>query len=366
MEKIKKNLPWILRIFMGALFLFSAYAKIYPSPNMSLGTFEAKQLLPMGFSEGFAAYFSRFIVAAEFAIGLGLLQPHYLKRFVVPIAITMLLLFTGQLAYDWMSSGIKEDCGCFGALMPFNTWESILKNVVAIGLLVWLWKILPADDKERNHFAIPMLIFTSFATLLYAIAPIQWTIDQPISNELMTEVTHSDFIEDDTTTLIQIPPTNDVAQAKENPSTPPEPEKPLGPKHKASGFTAYPAYIPPGIKIDEGRKLLCFFAAGCEHCQATVKKLTEMRAQIPDFPPMHIVFMDEETELIPEFFKNAGREYSHSIAPVGEFWKMIDASRDTPGVCYLWNGNILYFADGIAEKEFKAADLKKALAKTKF
>lgn len=364
MEKIRKYLPWTLRILMGALFLFSAYAKLYPSPNMSLGTFEAKQLLPMGFSEGFASYFSRFIVAAEFAIGLGLLQPHYLKRFVVPVALIMLLLFTGQLAFDWMQSGIKEDCGCFGALMPFNTWESILKNVVAISLLVWLWKLLPADDKERNHFAIPMLIFTSFATILYAVAPIQWPIEQPISNELSEETTHSDFIESDTNTLVPVNPVQHDVHGQ-NPTTT-EPEKPLGPKQKASGFAAYPSYIPPGIKIDEGRKLLCFFAAGCEHCQATVKKLTEMRTQIPDFPPLHIVFMDEETELIPEFFKIAGREYSHSIAPVTEFWKMLDASRDTPGVCYLWNGNILYFADGIAEKEFKAADLKKALLKTKF
>ena len=363
MDKIRKNLPWILRGLMGAMFLFSAFAKLYPSPNMSLGTFEAKQLLPMGFSEGFAAYFSRFIVAAEFAIGLGLLQRHYLRRFVVPIAITMLLLFTGQLAFDWMHSGIKEDCGCFGALMPFNTWESILKNVVAIGLLVWLWKLLPSDDKERNHFAIPMLIFTSFATILYAIAPIQWTIEQPVQNDIISDIAHSDFIEQDTNTVVEpLSPVTDNTQPEDKP----EPEKPKGPKQKASGFAAYPNYIPPGIKIDEGRKLLCFFAAGCEHCQETVKKLTEMRTQIPDFPPLHIVFMDEETELIPEFFKNAGREYSYSIAPVMEFWKMIDASRDTPGVCFLWNGNILYFADGIAEKEFKAADLKKALLKTKF
>ena len=90
-----------------------------------------------------------------------------------------------------------------------------------------------------------------------------------------------------------------------------------------------------------------------------------MRKEDPSFPPIHIVFMDEEPEKIPEFFKIAGREYSYTVAPVLDFWNIIDMSRDTPGVCFLWNGNIRYFSDGINDKAFSktklAAELKKKM-----
>ena len=40
---------------------------------------------------------------------------------------------------------------------------------------------------------------------------------------------------------------------------------------------------------------------------------------------------------------------------------MIDFSRDTPGVVYLWNGNIRYFADGTGDNAFNEEDLKASL-----
>ncbi len=138
-----------------------------------------------------------------------------------------------------------------------------------------------------------------------------------------------------------------------------------GPTKVISKFASYLSYIPSEVKIDEGKKILCLFAPGCEHCRETAKQLTEMRTQMKDFPPVHIVFMDEEAELIPDFFKFAGRTYSYRVAPVVDFWKVLDSSKDTPGVVYLWNGNIRYFADGIEEKAFDRKRLKEELLKVK-
>lgn len=364
MADFKKYLPWILRGLLAFFFLFSAFAKIYPSPAMQLDTFASKQLIPMGFSEVFAQYFSRFIVAAEFSIGIGLLQPHYLKRFVIPTAIAMLMLFTIQLSYDWAAYGIKEDCGCFGSLMPFNTWESILKNVIALGMLGYLWKLLTKDNRERNFFAYPLLIFTTSAMFMYAAAPIQLKTVQPVAEGNQMEV-HSDFADTTTVQPTDVDTTTTVAaNGNDTPNVIAEP-KPTGPAKKTSKFSGFPAYIPANIKIDEGKKILCLFAPGCEHCQATIKQLTEMRASNPNMPPIHIVFMDEEVDKIPEFFRIAGREYSYRVAPTIDFWKIIDFSRDTPGVCYLYNGNIMYFSDGTGDKEFNAKEFKAALAKEK-
>ena len=203
---------------------------------------------------------------------------------------------------------------------------------------------------------------------MFAGAPIQHPVDVKYVAGNTTEV-HSDFADPEPGTdivdTLDVNPTDTIATKNDNQEDPEpvEPPKPKGPAHVKSKFSDFPAYIPPGIKVDDGRKILCFFAPGCEHCQNAAKELTEMRNEIPNMPPMHIVFMDEEVNLIPKFFEIAGREYSHTVAPVTEFWKMLDFSRDTPGICYLYNGNIMYFADGINEKEFEKADLKKALAK---
>ena len=58
---------WFLRIFISSLFLLSAFAKMYPSPEIGvIKFFEHKQLIDgLGFNEMFAQYFSRFLIAFE-------------------------------------------------------------------------------------------------------------------------------------------------------------------------------------------------------------------------------------------------------------------------------------------------------------
>ena len=59
---MKKNLPMIIRVLVSALFLLSAFAKLYPTPMYGITkVFEEGQLIPMGFSEGLVPYLSRFI-----------------------------------------------------------------------------------------------------------------------------------------------------------------------------------------------------------------------------------------------------------------------------------------------------------------
>ena len=67
MKKHQNKILLVLRLFVGCLFLFSAYAKLHPMEMMKgITTFETNHLIPMGFSEISAAYFSRFIIGVEF------------------------------------------------------------------------------------------------------------------------------------------------------------------------------------------------------------------------------------------------------------------------------------------------------------
>ena len=75
---MKKNLPMIIRVLVSALFLLSAFAKLYPTPMYGITkVFEEGQLIPMGFSEGVAPYFSRLIIAVELLIAFAILFSVY-------------------------------------------------------------------------------------------------------------------------------------------------------------------------------------------------------------------------------------------------------------------------------------------------
>ena len=139
-------------------------------------------------------------------------------------------------------------------------------------------------------------------------------------------------------------------------ATEPIVEKVDEPAQKKSGYKSlYP-------DIDKGKKILCFFAPGCEHCKETAKELTQMRSQVANFPEIRIAFMDEEAELIPAFFEFAGAKYTHSILDIATFWKTV-GNRDTPGVFYIWNGNIVKVYDGIDANAFKAKEFKALIQK---
>ncbi|MEE3098071.1 MAG: MauE/DoxX family redox-associated membrane protein, partial [Bacteroidota bacterium] len=98
-QSTKLIFSWVIRILISALFLVSAYAKIYhdPSAYFSITTFEAKQLVPLGFDATFSAFLSRTLIGFEFTLGFLILLPYFLKRIVVPATIGMLAFFTVHL-----------------------------------------------------------------------------------------------------------------------------------------------------------------------------------------------------------------------------------------------------------------------------
>ena len=129
---MKKNLPMIIRVLVSALFLFSAFAKLYPTPMYGITkVFEEGQLIPMGFSEGIVPYFSRSIIAIEFFIAFAILQINYLKKLVIPTSILMLIIFSLHLAYS-IFLGDSENCGCFGELIPMSPLQALIKNIIPL------------------------------------------------------------------------------------------------------------------------------------------------------------------------------------------------------------------------------------------
>ena len=134
-------------------------------------------------------------------------------------------------------------------------------------------------------------------------------------------------------------------------------KKEVGPKQVFSGYSEFYA------DIDKGKKILCFFVPGCEHCRDAARDLNALQKKHKDFPQVQIVFMDEEPEKIPDFFNYAGKQFPYKVIDVIPFWTKLGSGKDSPGVVYLHNGNLIKFYDGIAENAFNSKAIEKVIYK---
>ena len=354
MNALKKYGPWTIRAIISFVFFLSAIAKLYPKPSYALTSFEVHQLEPMGIPLEIAAYLSRFLIGIEFAIAILLLLPFFLRKIIIPATVLMLVVFIVELFYEIFSSGNQGNCGCFGTLIEMTPLEALIKNVISVGLLLgYYWldnkeEILSFDLRSRAHFSAIFNVLTVSIFGVFLAAPIRREAPTtapvvPVEKTMEDSVTAQ---KKDTAVSVQLK-NADTSKVV----------KPLEPKAVLSGFeTLFP-------NINKGKQILCFFAPGCDHCRATAKAITALKKSNKQFPPVNIIFMDEEPELIPDFFKFAGSEYTYSVMDIIKFWKTLGSGKEVPGVMYLWNGNLQKFYQGIDKEQFNSSDFKKVLNK---
>ncbi|MES2811630.1 MAG: MauE/DoxX family redox-associated membrane protein [Bacteroidota bacterium] len=354
---MKKNLSIAIQIIISALFIVSAVAKMYPSPYFAISTFEVKQLYPLGFSEAIAPWFSRILIGIELALGFLILQNNYLKKIVIPATIALLAVFVAHLSYEtFINGGNSGNCGCFGELIPMTPIEAIIKNIIAIGLLIWL-SFLVSDKTQSKFWPLAAVTLATIAGI-FLVAPIKSNTELSIPIETTPiDSTASTVIDSGAVKMDEvIQPVKDSITKE----TPKKVEEVVvnEPAKKKSGYAQFFS------KIDTGRKTLCFFVPGCDHCRLAAKELTEMKKTNKNFPEILILFMNEEADLIPAFFKETGAEYPYKIIEIIPFWKLLGTGKDTPGVKYLWNGNEYKYYYGITENQFNPKNYQELINKS--
>ena len=354
-QEVTQRIILVSRILLAILFLLSAVAKLYPSPHFALTTFEMKQLLPMGFTETTAAYFSRILIGCELALGILLLQRHYFKRLVLPMSFLILLVFSIHLTYEIVTLGNSGNCGCFGALLPMTPLQAVIKNIIAMGIVGWVYWKSSLDEDKRNFSSILAVTFASILAIFLVGPMTQKTtqVEEIVEQQVIIDEDENGQID----TLVNETTITIKKEGEQIEQTVVKEEVKDEPKAKKSGFANYFS------DIDKGKKVLCFFAPSCEHCQETAKQLTLLKKQVKNFPDIRIIFMDEAPEVIPEFFTFAGAKYPYQIIDIASFWRVLGGSKDTPGVQYLWNGNLIKEYDGINERAFKSSEFKKLVQK---
>ena len=303
-----KNITLISRLLISALFLLSAIAKLYPTPLYGITkVFEEGQLIPMGFSEDFAPFLSRLIIAFEFFIAFAILQTHYIKKLIIPSTILLLIIFNVDLALD-IFVGNDENCGCFGQLIPMTPTEALIKNIFTILLLIFIYRNM--NDKKESSFLLLINAYLIISVLMFSLLPIA---------------------------------TNSSSKQ----------------------ISSYSSYVDEAFNINEGKKILCFFDAGCEHCMDAAKSLTEIASNSTEFPDVHIIFSDTEEGKIPDFLKYSGKEYSYQIMEfynpdddINSYLEVLGFEYENPVIIYYNNGNQMRFYDGTGSNEYNAKDFE--------
>lgn len=365
MNSIKKNLPFIVRLIISALFLLSAIAKSFP-----LWSFE-KQIVDLGIVDWcMSHYLARAIIALETAIAIAILQKHYLRSIVIPLTTLLLVAFCIHLGIQMYENGaMNGNCGCFGQLIPMTPLEAFIKNIITIVLLVYLWKKETDLPRGQNRFSNLLLIYSICALVMFVFFPFApCTFEKEASTKPVPVITFdSQYIEEpsmqqaDSTGKSISAIKSDTAKSN-NPADTSAKEDP-GPAKKISKFSEFTMFGGKKVNLDEGKKIVCMFVPGCDHCRDAAKALVALRKK-QKLPPVYIIFMDEELFKLEEFYKETGCNFPHTIlSDIPKFFKLLGNNASTPGVFYLWNGNIIKSFEGVGDNQFKAEELAKALQK---
>jgi hypothetical protein len=304
-----KNVVFISRILISALFLLSAVAKLYPTPLYGITkVFEEGQLIPMGFSTEIAPFFSRLIIGFEFFIAFAILQSHYIKKLIIPSTILLLAVFSIDLSLD-IFVGNDENCGCFGQLIPMTPSQALIKNIFTLLILFFLYKNV--NDKNNSNFLLLFNGFLVITVLMFSLLPIA-------TNSSNKQI------------------------------------------------SSFSNYVIPEFNINDGKKVLCFFDAGCEHCMDAAKSLTDLSLLNKDFPEVHIIFSDTEEAKIPVFLEYSGSNFSYQIMEfynpdddVNSYLEVLGFEYENPVVIYFNNGNQMRFYDGTTSNEYNPEDFKR-------
>ncbi|MGD9493060.1 MAG: DoxX family protein [Bacteroidales bacterium] len=337
---MKNNFPitlsWILRILVGLMFILSAFSKMLPAATAL--DFFAKQIVDIGVANWcFAPLLARAIVGFELFLGLALFQNHYLKKLIIPATFLLLLAFCIHLTITIFTTGNIGSCGCFGDLIPMTPMEAIIKNLIAMAMLAWLYfKVSP---KINNRLVFPLIIFILNYLGIFIFLPptincstVQ-SSQEIVADSLVTKtdtITVSDTLTDEAGKQII---TDKVIVE----------EKKIVVEERAkvkSIFSKYTAFNTGPVDLNEGRKIVCLYSFDCEHCQESSKLLLELKNNHINFPSVYMLAFGEESQST-DFFKGAGGHIPYVVVEPQEFFQLLGEADYPPRIVVMDNGNFL-------------------------
>lgn len=137
------KLVWLVRIFVGLLFLYSGYVKANDYIGFAYKLEEYFMVFGIDFSffKGFFDFLSPFskplawfISVFEMALGVAVIIG-WRMNLTLWLSMIMMVFFTILTGYSHFT-GAVADCGCFGDALKIEPWESFVKDIILTGMLL--------------------------------------------------------------------------------------------------------------------------------------------------------------------------------------------------------------------------------------
>ena len=193
-----KYIPAILRYLLGGLFIFSGLIKINDPVGTAIKMEEYFEVFSVNIAEFFHIFVpialpvSVFMVVLEVVLGVALII-RYKQNQTLYITTILIIFFTFLTGYSAFTNTVT-DCGCFGDAIKLTPWESFIKDIVLLVMLIILMlsehDVQSKTGEKISHFVIGGVTVISFSMALWAIAHLPF-IDfraYKIGNHIPTEM----------------------------------------------------------------------------------------------------------------------------------------------------------------------------------
>lgn len=252
---LKQFLFGLLSALLGAVFIFSAYTKLYPIEPFEF-TF-----VDLGVASWrVAPFMARFFIGLEFFIGF-LLLFNLKMRLTARLTIAMLLFFSLYLIGLIAITGNKGNCGCFGNYLVMTPLQALIKNAV---MLVLAWLLLKYYDGV-NYQKVTRYLFGVLLIGSFALPHILNYVDLDYSQAYLNSPEDHFKLELD------------------------------------SLYKDAKLKVPPR-SLSQGKHIIAFMSLTCPHCRIAAKKIRIIHERNPEVPVYFVLNGDEEN--LQPFFED--------------------------------------------------------------
>jgi len=225
-----------------------------------------------------------------------------LKKFTLPVAAIVLVVFNLYLILQIVQTGNSGNCGCFGEYIKMTPLQAILKNSFMLLLILLIYKFYSGWKVSKNALLLSS-IGTTALLMPFILNPIDFAYS---SNNLQEKVNYSLDLD-----LLYFP--EDSLKVEK-----------------------------PSIDLRDGKHVLAFMSLSCPHCRIAAKKFHLIKRNSPklsiyfvlngDKAKLKQFHMETKTETIPYSFC-LGKTFVHL------------ASAQLPRIYYLENSTVVKKVD---------------------
>jgi uncharacterized membrane protein YphA (DoxX/SURF4 family) len=179
----------IRRAIVGLLFIFSGLIKANDPLGFGYKLQEYFEVFHISFLNEYAAAFAILLCTLEIVLGALLLLGFWSSK--VAWGLLIIIIFFTFLTFYSAFFEVVTSCGCFGDAIPLTPWQSFIKDIVLLSLILQIFlkrkEILPVISGEKAQQLIAGLVLTlslGFGFFTYNYLPILDFLPYKIGNNI--------------------------------------------------------------------------------------------------------------------------------------------------------------------------------------